>query len=211
MENYNQPNAIAPQTPSQIIGVNEEKENLFCDPDSFVPQNLRQFNTQGHYFSTSGVDVYGNPTKFYFTLEERNYLTKNGISAQEFYEKFQSKLGGNFVKDMPKNPNGMRGPEYERPESFVPADMRREHPEKGYTSFIIKDEVGMNKEVFLSAEEIAFVNQNGMDVATYANVYQKEFDYNKGQMEQELSQNAAAAVPAMQQELQMEYRPSSDN
>lgn len=184
----------------------QQAGNLFNDPNSFVPQNLRQYNMQGKYYSTQGMDVYGNQTKLYFTLEERNYITQNGITAQEFYNKFQSKLGGNFVQGMPKSASGMNGPSYSTPSSFVPADMRRSHPEYGYIRMAIKDEVGMDKEVYLSNEEMNFVNQNGMDVGTYINVYQAEFNYDKGQME-----NAQAQAQGMeaQAEMQMERTPSN--
>lgn len=179
----------------------EQQANMFNEPGSFVPQSLRQFDTKSKYFSTSGVDVYGRPTKLYFTMEERNYLTQNGITAQEFYDKFQSKLGGNFVPGMPKKPGGMTGPEYSTPSSFVPADMRRFCPERGYQRFVIKDELGLDKEVFFTQEELNFINMNGIDMGTYVNVYQKEFDYDKGQMDME-------ATAQMQQELQMEKTPN---
>ncbi len=199
-----QPQQNAPQS---------TQSNLFNDPDSFVPQNLRQFNPQGRYFSTLGVDVYGNPTKLFFTQEERTYLTQNGISAQEFYNKFQSKLGGNFVQGMPKSGAVISGPEYRDPNSFIPGDMRRSHPEKNYNKFVYKDELGLDKEAYLTNEEMNFMYSQGLDVGTYINVYQKEFNYDRGQMELEntAQMQGAPATQEADMSMQMSYSQGGNN
>lgn len=166
--------------------------NMFDDPNSFVPQNLRQYNTLGRYFSTRGRDVYGQETKFFFTQEERNYLTQNGVSAQEFYDRFQSKLGGDFVQGMPKS-RGFTGPNYSDPNSFIPGDMRANCYDRGYTQFWMRDEYGFQKAAYLTNEEINFTRVANMDIGTYVNTYQKEFDYDRGQMERE----SGASIDAM--------------
>ncbi len=177
----------------------------FSDPNSFVPQNMREMNRNNsnvQYFSTLGVDIYGNPTKFYFTQEERDYLTKTGMTAQEFYNQYQSKLGGNFVAGMPKNQQGMHGPEYFKPESFIPQDMRRACVDKGYTKFVFKDELGLDREAYLSQEEVAFIQMQNLDISTYMNVYAGEFNYDKGQME--ASMQSAGQERASEAEMVME-------
>ena len=188
MENYEnglEPEQVNSSVMNESLGVEKEVEaNMFCDPNSFVPQNLRQHNTQGRYFSTRGKDVYGQEAKLYFTQEERDYLTKYGVSAQQFYDKYQSKLGGDYVQGMPQ-PRGFAGPNYRDPSSFIPADMRASCPERGYTQFLVRDEVGFQKVAYLTNEEIEFTRIANMDISTYVNVYQKEFDYDKGQMERD--------------------------
>lgn len=174
-----------------------EEANIFNDPNSFVPQNLRQYNTFGRYFSTRGVDVYGQEVKLFFTQEERDYLAKYGLSAQEFYNKFQSKLGGEYVLGMPQ-PQGFAGPSYRDPNSFVPSDMRMSCPERGYTQFQIRDNLGFPKVAYLTNEEIEFTRMAGMDISTYVNAYQSEFDYDKGQMERESATMKVAEQQAEQ-------------
>ncbi len=208
MENYENGMASMGQSNSpagveNLATENQVEANMFSDPNSFVPQNLRQYNTQGRYFSTRGKDVYGQETKLYFTQEERDYLTKYGVSAQEFYNKYQSKLGGDYVQGMPQ-PRGFAGPSYSNPSSFIPSDMRASCPERGYTQFMVRDEAGFQKVAYLTNEEIEFTRISNMDISTYVNVYQKEFDYDKGQMERE-----AAPFKVAEQEAQMVMNRSS--
>jgi len=166
----------------------------FADPNSFVPQSLRQFNTFGRYFTTRGRDQLGRECKFYFTQEERDYLSKFNIKAQEFYDRFQSKLGGQYVLGDPNRTQGFAGPSFKNPSSFVPGDMRGNCPERNYVAFAIRDEIGLEKIAYLTQEEIDFTRVANMDISTYVNVYQREFDYDKGQMEQaQASVNVATA------------------
>lgn len=182
------PNYLATETAGEMS---------FSDPNSFVPQNLRQFNPQGKYFSTRGRDVYGQETKFFFTQEERDYLAKYGVTAQEFYDAYQSKLGGEYVQGMPQ-PMGFAGPNYRDPSSFIPADMRESCYDRGYSQFVYRDEVGFQKVAYLTEEEINFTRVANMDIGTYVNVYQKEFDYDKGQMERDASAVTVAVSQAQQ-------------
>ncbi len=185
--------AVQSQNTPQSIGEPTTSANetfSFQDPNSFVPQSLRSFNTYGKYFTTRGRDKLGQETKFYFTQEERDYLTKFGISAQEFYNQYQSKLGGEFVKGDPTRSPAFVGPTYQDPSSFVPTDMRKHCPDRNYFKYVIRDEVGLQKEVYLTQEEIDFTRMASIDISTYVNVYQKEFDYDKGQMERETSKPA---------------------
>ncbi len=187
-----------------FVASEADNEMSFADPNSFVPQNLRQFNPLGKYFSTRGRDVYGQETKFFFTQEERDYLSKYGVSAQEFYDKYQSKLGGEYVQGMPQS-RGFAGPSFRDPSSFIPGYMRATCPEQGYSQFMYRDEIGLQKVAYLTPEEIEFTRVANMDISTYVNVYQKEFDYDKGQMERE-GNSVTAAVSAQPQNLMEKTR-----
>jgi len=172
-----QDNPIVPQGQQ-----NEKQFERFSDPNSFVPPILRQFNTFGKYFSTKGTDRFGQNVKLYFTQEERDYLDRHKISAQEFFDKFQSKLGGDYVRGQNQS-IGFAGPSFADPNSFIPGDMRGALFDRRYTKFVIADSVGQPRDVFLTNEEIEFTRNANMDIATYVDVYQKEFNYDKGQME----------------------------
>lgn len=215
---YQQPtveqNAVAFSNPQSANNQNaptpeyESDSVMFCDPNSYVPQSLRQYNTRGKYFTTRGVDKWGREAKFYFTQEERDYLNKYGIKAQEFYNKYQAHLGGEYVKGDPTTSKAFVGPSYQNPDSFVPGDMRKSCPDRNYAKFVIRDEVGNEKEVYLTQEEIEFTRVANMDISTYVNVYQCEFDYDKGQMERSAVSQSAQNVASASYEKQMTRTPS---
>lgn len=178
---------------------NQDDSILFGDPNSFVPQTLRQYNTRGRYFTTRGRDKFGQEVKFYFTQEERDYLTKYGISAQQFYDKYQSKLGGEFVKGDPTRSPTFVGPSFQDPASFIPGDMRSNCPDN-YFKYMIQGENGTMQGAFLTKEEIDFTRNANIDISTYVNVYQSEFNYDKGQMEKSANQSATQSVSQVEQD-----------
>ncbi len=191
-----QPSGLAPTQSQNVYNEVVPTPNYandsysFQDPNSFVPQTLRQYNTHGRYFTTRGRDKIGQEVKFFFTQEERDYLTKFGISAQQFYNIFQSKLGGELVKGDPTRSPTYVGPSFQNPDSFIPGDMRSNCPERNYFQYTIQDEKGTMKRAFLTKEEIDFTRTANIDISTYINVYQSEFNYDKGQMEKSANQTA---------------------